>query len=122
MTGRCLQLFRLTQYTGRKWFRWQLVYPPQEHPSIRRGERKSSDLPDTIKRKGDLFAVMRLFLLPSVPDWKPTEFKAIHPCGASCLKVLWLGNVWRDGRTSLTRSKKTETTVDLLNEPPFNLK
>jgi hypothetical protein len=121
MTGKCLQLFRLTQYPGRKWWKWQLVYPPQEYPD-RRHQRKNSDLPDTIKRKEDLFATMRMYLLPSVPDWQGMEFKAIHPCGASCLKVVWRGRVWRDGRTSLTRSKKTETTVDLLGEPPFDLK
>ncbi len=111
MTGKCLQIFRLTAYPGRKWFKWVLVYPPQKP-----GESK--DLPDTVKRKEDMFGIMGMYILGSVPDWMPTQFKIIHPCGRSCLRVLWRGKVWRDGKVVLEQGKKS----DLLGEPPFELK
>jgi hypothetical protein len=97
-----------------------LCYPPQEYPTDR--TRGDSDLPDTVRRKSDLFGIMRTFILPDTPDWKGTTFKVIHPCGRSCLKVVWHGLAWRDGRATVTRSKKTGEMIDRLGEPPFELK
>ena len=112
MTGKCLQVFRLTKYPGRKWYRWVLVYPPQREP------HKSKDLPTFYKAKRQLYELMAQFVVPDVPDWLPTQYKIIHPCGRSCLRVVWRGRVWRDGKISLEPGRGS----DLLGEPPFLLK
>lgn len=112
MTGKSLQIQRLTKYQGRKWFRWVLVYPLIDE------RQKSTDLPDTIKLKSDLFSIMRTQVIPSVPDWMPTTFKVMHMRGGRGrgIKVVWEGQVWRDGRVEPDRTK------DRLGETPFSLK
>lgn len=112
MTGKCLQVFRLTQYPGRRWYRWVLVYPPQ------RKAGESKDLPTFFRVKKQLYELMAQFVVPDVPDWLPTQYKIIHPCGRSCLRVVWRGKVWRDGKVSLEPGGRN----DLLGEPPFLLK
>lgn len=101
----------MTKYAGRKWYKWNLVYPPQDP------KRKSNDLSDTIKRKADLFDIMRMYIVPGVADWEPTEFHVLHMRGGRGrgIKVVWEGKVWRDGRVDPDKSK------DLLGEPPFEL-
>lgn len=106
MTGRCLQIFMLTKYPGRKWYKWTLMYPRWD-PGV------SADLEDWIKTKKDLFDIMAVFVPPQVEDWNFTRFKCVHPCGRSCLRVLWRGRVRRDGYA--------EAKLDRLGESPFNL-
>jgi hypothetical protein len=111
MVGKAIQIQRLTKYEGRKWYRWVLVYPPRDP------ERKSGDLQDTVKRKIDLFNIMQMYIIPSVPDWMPTDFKVLHMRGGrgKGIKVVWEGKVWRYGKVDPDNSK------DLLGEPPFEL-
>ena len=111
MAGKAIQVQRLTKYEGRKWFKWQLVYPPQVEPG------QSKDIPDTIKCKEDLFAVMRMYIIPAVQDWAPTTFKVMHMRGGrgQGIKVVWEGEVWRDGKVV------PDTSKDHLGEPPFEL-
>ena len=111
MAGKAIQIQRLTKYQGRKWYKWVLVYPSIDKT------RKNNDLLDTIKRKVDLFDIMRMYIVPSVPDWEPTTFKVLHMRGGRGrgIKVVWEGKAWRDGRVDPDKSK------DLLGEPPFEL-
>ena len=121
MAGRAIQIQRETPYPNSKRERWVLVYPPQEYASIR---QKGHDIPEGITRKEDLYAIMRMNLLDSAPAWRGMVFKVLHMQGGQGrgFKVIWLGRVWADGRVALVRWKKTGRTIDLLGEPPFNLK
>ena len=112
MVGKAIQIQRLTKYEGRKWYRWVLVYPPRDR------NRVSNDIPSTIKRKVDLFEIMRMYIVPGVFDWMPTEFKVIHMQGGRGrgFKVVWVGKIWRHDKVSPDNSK------DLLSEPPFRLR
>lgn len=112
MVGKAIQIQRLTKYGGLKWYRWVLVYPPRDL------ERKSGDLQDTIKRKIDLFDIMQIYIVPSVPDWMPTTFKVLHMRGGRGrgIKVIWEGKVWRYGKVS------PDVTKDFLGETPFELR
>jgi len=123
MSGKAIQIRRNDQYLGSKWEKWTLVYPPQPDPSMDKILR-NNDLPDTIKRKADLFEIMRMYILGRVPDWKGTAFKVLHMVGGRGvgIKVIWSGRVWRDGRAEITKSKKTGKMIDRLGEPPFELK
>lgn len=112
MVGKAIQIQRLTKYEGRKWNRWVLVYPPRDP------RKKNFDLPDTVKRKIDLFDIMQMYIVPSVPDWMPTTFKVLYMRGGRGIgiKVIWEGKVWRYGKVSPDNSK------DFLGETPFELR
>ena len=112
MTGRAIQIQRLTKYEGREWYRWMLVYPPQDPKT------KNRDLPDMVRRKIDLFDIMQMYIVPSVPDWMPTTFKVLYMRGGRGrgIKVIWEGKVWRYGKVSPDNSK------DFLGETPFELR
>jgi len=122
MAHKAIQIQRATQYRGIKRTRWVLVYPPREYaPTYKKGQH---DIPDSIKRKEDIFTIMRTYLLPSAPEWRGMVFKVLHMTGGQGkgFNVIWLGRVWADGKVELVRWKKTGRTVDLLGEPPFSLK
>jgi len=112
MTGKAIQIQRLTKYEGLKWNRWVLVYPPRNPGS------GNCDIPDIIKRKVDLFDIMQIYIVPSVPEWMPTTFKVLHMRGGRGrgIKVIWEGKVWRYGKVSPDISK------DFLGEAPFELR
>lgn len=122
MTGKAIQIHREDQYPNLKREKWTLVYPPQAYPAGKM--RESHDIIDEIKYKEDLFGIMRMYLLPNVPEWKGMVFKVLHMVGGRGrgIKVLWIGRVWADGRVALVRSKKTGELIDKLGDEPFGLK
>lgn len=107
MVGRVLQIFRLDSYPdglGRK--SWRLCYPAYTVTN--------KDIPDYIKEKKQVFEIMTYFILPGMQSWNHTRFKVIHPCGRSCLRKMWDGYVFIDG--------KVKQKVDNLGDRPFYLK